>query len=245
MQFPVLITYSNYGYIDFAKNLILNLANVLKNHKLHFYCLDKQTYDELSKYTYDFLIVELFEQNVSSNFQNYNTLLYNKITHTKTKVLRNALNKYLFIHFIDCDVVCMKEPSAEYYYKYSHYDIVFQYDSFYEKIPLHYFGIWQCTGNMTLRRTPETLHIIRKLESLQDNDVNKNDQHCLLDLFKKSWIRDIRNYRSAKLFVYPPEEYTNGSWKGDMSKTYFFHANHVTGKEDKIALLKKVNQWFL
>lgn len=244
MEYPVLITYSNYGYIDFAKNLILNLANVLKHHKLHFYCLDKQTYDELSKYTYDFLTVELFEQNVSSEFQNYKTGLYNKLTHTKTNVLQNALSKYTFIHFIDCDVVCMKEPSAEHYSRYSSYDIVFQYDWFYSDIATHYFGIWQCTGNMSLRRSFNTLGVIGRIESLQTNDAI-NDQQCLSEVFRLSNTTDIRNYKPAKLFVYPPEEYTNGSWKGNMDQTYFFHANHVMGKENKIALLQKVKHWFL
>jgi len=246
MEFPTLITYSNYGYIDFAKNLILNLANVLKHHKLHFYCLDKQTYDELSQSKHDFLTVELFEQNVSSEFQTYNTVLYNKLTHTKTNVLRAAFARYSFIHFIDCDVVCLKEPTADHYSQYSSYDIVFQYDWFFkDNIPTNKFGKWQCTGNMSLRRTDGTLNIIRQLEQLQRLTVNKNDQECLLSIFGLARVTDIRNYRSAKLFVYPPEEYTNGSWKGDTSQIYFFHANHVAGKADKIALLKSVNQWLL
>lgn len=243
---PVLITYSNYGYIDFAKNLILNLANVLKNHKLHFYCLDKQTYDELSQSKHDFLTVELFEQNVSSEFQTYNTILYNKLTHTKTNVLRAAFARYSFIHFIDCDVVCLKEPTADHYLPYLSYDIVFQYDWYFkDNIPAGKFGPWQCTGNMTLRRTPSTMYIIERLEQLQRLTVNKNDQECLLSMFGLSRVKDIRNYKSANLFVYPPEEYTNGSWKGDTSRIYFFHANHVAGKADKIALLKSVNQWLL
>jgi hypothetical protein len=98
---------------------------------------------------------------------------------------------------------------------------------------------------MTLRRTDRTLNIIGQLEQLQRLTDNKNDQECLLSIFGLARVTDIRNYRSAKLFVYPPEEYTNGSWKGDTSQIYFFHANHVGGKADKIALLKSVNQWLL
>jgi hypothetical protein len=191
------------------------------------------------------LTVELFEQDVSSDFQAYNTPLYNKLTHTKTNVLQNALSKYPFIHFIDCDVVCMKEPSAEHYSRYSSYDIVFQYDRPYSDISRHYFGRWQCTGNMSLRRTFKTLGVIGKLEVFQNKYPNSNDQECLLKLFKMARVTNVRNYMSAKLFVYPPEEYANGSWEGPTDKIYFFHANHVAGKADKIALLKKVNQWFL
>ena len=242
---PVLITYCNFGYIDFAKNLILNLANVLKNHKLHFYCLDMQIYDELSKTPHEFMTLQLFEQDVSSDFEVYNSKKYNELTHTKTIVLRDALNRYPFIHFIDCDVVCLKEPTIDHYYQYSSCDIVFQYDYYYDKLPEFYFKTWQCTGNMSLRRTPGTFNFIDNLELTQLNNTTKNDQDCLLTMFKLSKITDIRKYKSTRLFVYPPEEYTNGSWKGDMSNTYFFHANHVVGKEDKINLLKKIDHWFL
>jgi hypothetical protein len=243
---PVLITYSNYGYIEFAKNLILNLANVLKKHKLHFYCLDEATYHELSAKPYNFLTVELFKQNVSSNFENYNTENYVKLTHTKTNVLKNALEKYSFIHFIDCDVVCLKEPTEEHYNKYFVYDIVFQYDWYFKNnVPLDLFGIWQCTGNMSLRKRYGTTNLIHRLEHEQRISKNHNDQVCLMNLFKKERIWDIRSSRFVNLMTYPPEEYANGSWKGDTSQIYFFHANHVAGKQPKIDLLKGLNQWYL
>jgi hypothetical protein len=139
----------------------------------------------------------------------------------------------------------LKEPSADHYVPYSSYDVVFQYDYYYDKLPEFYFAKWQCTGNMSLRRTPGTMYLIERLEQFQKLTDNKNDQQCLLGIFGLSRVTDIRNYRSAKLFVYPPSEYTNGSWKGDMDKVYFFHANHVIGKADKITLLQKVNQWLL
>jgi len=246
MNIPVLITYSNYGYIDFAKNLILNLANVLKRHKLHFYCLDKQIYDALSVYNYRFLILELFEKNVSSEIQSYGDPEYNRITHTKMSILRKALDLYDFIHFIDCDVVCLKEPSVYYYLKYRNHDIVFQYDwKFDGIIPSKYFGIWQCTGNMSLRRTIGTYNLISRIEHVQSVKKDKNDQECLGDILLNDNISDIRYYKHSKLFVYPPEEYSNGLWSGDTSNIYFFHPNHISGKQTKIKLLKTLGQWFL
>lgn len=246
MNIPVLITYSNYGYIDFAKNLILSLAKVLKNHTLHFYCLDKQTYDALSVYKYPFLILELFEKNVSSEIQSYGDPEYNRITHTKMSVLRKSLEMYNFIHFIDCDVVCFKEPDSSYYLQYRNHDIVFQYDwTFKNNIPTKYFGLWQCTGNMSLRRSSGTYHLISRIEAAQSVNKHKNDQECLGDILLNENISDIRYYKYSKLFVYPPEEYTNGNWKGDTSNIYFFHANHVSGKKAKITLLEDMGQWFL
>ena len=42
--FPVIISYSNYGYLTFAKNMLLNLNKLLKFHKVYFYCLDEKIY---------------------------------------------------------------------------------------------------------------------------------------------------------------------------------------------------------
>jgi hypothetical protein len=247
IDFPTLVTYSNYGYIDFAKNLIMNLARVLKNHKLHFYCLDKQTYDELSTYTHVFLTVELFEQDVTSDFQPFNTSLYKKLTHTKVSVLRAAFAQYSFIHFIDCDIVCLKEPSAEHYVRYDQFDIVFQPDIAYKgpDFKHNFFSPAQCTGNMTMRRSKGTMELLTLLERKQVMLSNSNDQECLQKIFDQHRAFDVRTFRYCKLYVYPIEEYTNGSWVDFTDKTYFFHANHVSGKERKIALLKKVKHWFL
>lgn len=246
MDIPVLITYSNYGYIDFAKNLIISLAKVLKHHKLHFYCLDKQTYDELSKQPHDFLILELSERDVSSEFHNYNAKEYNKLVHNKMSILRQAFEKYSFVHFIDCDVVCLKEPDERHYTKYSKFDVMFQYDwKFVGIAPIVHYGIWQCTGNMSMRKTDGTMYLISQIEEYQIKNPNKNDQECLGEVFLDAKIMDVRHYRKTICSVYPVEEYTNGGWTGDMSKTYFFHANHVIGKQEKINLLKRFNQWFI
>lgn len=246
MNIPVLVTYSNYGYIDFAKNLILSLAKVVKHHKLHFYCLDKQTYEELSKQPHDFLILELCECDVSSEFQNYNAKEYNKIVHNKMSILRKAFEKYSFIHFIDCDVVCLREPDESHYAKYSQYDVMFQYDwKFVGITPVARYGLWQCTGNMSMRKTDGTMYLISQIEESQIKYKIRNDQECLGDIFLRENIRDIRQYKKTSCSVYPVEEYTNGAWKGDWSKIYFFHANHVIGKQAKIDLLKRFNQWFI
>jgi hypothetical protein len=249
MSLPVLITYSNFGYIEFAKNLILNLAKNTKHHKLHFYCLDKETYDELSAKPYPFLTVQLFVKDVSKEFESYNQEKYNKITHTKISVLEDALARYPFIHFIDCDVVCIHEPNPEIYAAYAKYDIVFQSDSkFNNGVPINLFGYWQCTGNMSMRRTAGTYLFLKKLAQYQTLRPDLNDQQCMRIMFKKPLIKiskSILHVPGMKLYVYPPEQFTNGLWDGDMSQCCFFHANYAIGKQPKIDLLKKVNEWLV
>ncbi len=266
---PTLITYSNYGYIHFAINLIVNVLRKIKHHKLHFYCLDEEIYEKLKKMDINSenIIIELFKpklkKEIEKNFTIYGSEEYNKITHTKISVIRDALEKYNFIHFIDCDVVCINEPPVEYYKKYKDYDIMFQYDAGFEKsststsddlIPIpHSFPIlnhiWACTGNTTFRNTPQTKKILNIIEGYQNKYPNKNDQECLYQYFIDLQIKDMIDCKDAIMGTYPYEEYTNGFWLnnniGNLSKTYFFHANHVTGMNAKIELLNKAGEWHI
>lgn len=256
MNYPVIISYSNNGYFDFAKNMLINLNNTIKNHKIHFYCLDEEIYNNISKLDLPNINVtfELVSNpNISKNFENYGTPRYNLITHIKMYILKHALSKYGFIHFIDCDVVCIKEPDISHYIKYEKYDIVFQYDAgMYSPTKLHsgiLQHIWTCTGNTTFRNSSETQMLLDKIIEYQNKYKNKNDQECLYQYFQDIGITDITTYRPAKLFTYNIDEYTNGYWLnkdiGFLDNTYFFHANHVTGRNEKIRLLKKAGQYFL
>jgi hypothetical protein len=166
-------------------------------------------------------------------------------------VLRDALDKYTFIHFIDCDVVCVNEPSAEFYESFKQFDMVFQYDNgrMYEDGPLHpMFNSWICTGNTTLRDGPGTRHILDKIEAYQNRGAG-NDQECLKAYLDEAGIKDIRKEPNAKLYVYPIELYTNGYVVNNglftTKDTHFFHANHVAGSTQKRDLLKKVGEWHL
>lgn len=252
--FPVIISYSNNGYCDFAKNMLLTLNKTLKFHKVHFYCLDNEIYQNLKSLDLPNIrpIFESYTSNdISKNFEAYGTIKYNAITHTKMNILRDALTKYDFIHFIDCDVVCMHEPSLEHYSKYKDYDIVFQHDAgMYSPDKLHaptLNHIWCCTGNTSFRNTSGTRFILDKITEYQNKYTNKNDQECLYQYFKDIAIDDLAQFSPTKMFTYDIAEYTNGYWLkndiGSLEKTYFFHANHVIGKDAKVQLLKKAGEW--
>jgi len=96
-----------------------------------------------------------------------------------------------------------------------------------------------------MRKTDGTMYLISQIEEYQIKNPNKNDQECLGEIFLDAKIMDVRHYRKTICSAYPVEEYTNGTWTGDISKIYFFHANHVVGKQAKIDLLKRFNQWFI
>jgi hypothetical protein len=252
MEFPTIISYSNYGYSDFAKIMLFNLNNTIKSHKIHFYCLDQEMFDELTSWipqltniTITFELVNI--SNISKNFEQYGSQSYNAITHTKMNILKNALRTFEFIHFIDCDVVCIKEPPSSHYKKYKSFDVVFQHDAgMYSATKLHaptLHHIWCCTGNTTFRNTPQTHRLLDIISTYQHKYQYKNDQECLYQYFEDCNVVDLREYTEANLFTYEIEEYTNGYWLnhsiGTLDRTYFFHANHVSGKASKMALLQK------
>ena len=72
MDFPVIISYSNAGYYNFAKNMLLSLDQTVKNHKVSFYCLDNEIYEKLTKLKFENIQVN-FElggkNNLSKNFE--------------------------------------------------------------------------------------------------------------------------------------------------------------------------------
>ena len=254
MNLPLLITYSNIGFVRFAENLVLNLIERVKNHKTIFYCLDDKIYSYLNGKYKNHLLIEfvLCKTDAPESYQLYGTLEYNSITHKKIKILKNALRNYDFVHFIDSDVVCVHEPDELHYEKYKDYDIVFQYDCGYmdgtkELHPL--YNDWTCTGNTTFRNTKGTLKMFDIIEEYQNKNPNRNDQECLMDYFRANGIKDIRNEPNAKLMVYPIEEYTNGFMLNHkiytLDKTYFFHANHMIGNIAKEYFLKYNQMWYL
>lgn len=243
MSLPVIISYANFGYLDFAENLLKNISLIIKNHKFVFYCLDNEIYEKLLKYKSNLIDLVNYGSNLSKQFENYGSAEYNKITHTKVNILKDALNKYDYIHFVDADIVFCKEPTIDYYEKYLEYDIVFQRDAPPPNEPFHQ---WTCTGNMTLKNTSNTIGLLDLISTHQNKNIN--DQECLREIFINENITDIRKYTSAKLYEYPMEEYTCGYCVKhnlvNFENIMVFHANHVIGKVEKINLLKMINKWY-
>jgi hypothetical protein len=165
-------------------------------------------------------------------------------------ILRDALERYDFIHFIDGDVVCVCPPDAEYFDKYKEYDIVFQFDCGVDKVKgIELFNTWCCTGNMSLRNTPGTKHILDAISRFQKLYRDKNDQECMKQYFDNFDIHDVRDDTNAKLSVYPLDEFVNGNilmnmLNYDTSTIKFLHANHRVGRKEKEELLKRVGHWY-
>lgn len=243
---PVIISYANSGYRDFAENLLRNIRDAVHNHTAVFYCLDSTLYTALSPYASDRVEIRLHEQDLEANVATYGTAGFNKLTHTKVSILRDALSRFGFIHFVDADVVFCREPTVEYYSKYTDYDIVYQRDA---PPPNEPFNPWTCTGNFTLRNTKNTLQFLQKIEDMQALHPDQNDQDCQRLLFESEGIVDIRTYPNARLTEFPMQDFTCGyavlNPFVDVREIIVFHANHVVGRDAKIALLRQMGKWYV
>jgi hypothetical protein len=246
MSLPVVISFSNYGYLDFTINFLKNVKSTLTRQKTVFYCLDSEIEQALQEFKSDLIILVKWDTTLSKQFESYHSSGFNKIMHTKTSIILDALDKYQFIHFVDADVVFCKEPTIDYYEKYRDYDVVYQNDAPPPNKPFH---SWTCAGNFTLRNNENTKDLLNKIVSYEQKYPNMNDQGCQAQLFKDNGCEfDIRNYPFTKLYEFPMEEFSCGYLvKNNMIKTeniIVFHANHVIGKNEKIDLLKKINKWY-
>ena len=251
-ELPVFISFSNYGYIKMAENLLRNMKDRVKYHKMVMYCLDKETYEHLLPFEeankIELIIYDQF--NTSKSFERYDSDNFKEIDHLHISILKDAFQKYDFIHFLDSDTVVLNEPSKEYYEDYKDYDIVFQQDG--NCIEPDY-ATWTCIGNMSLRNRPGTHFLLDVINIYKQGYIgigfNYNDQEILRKIFQRLDITDIRKYEYSKLTQYPSIHYTCGILvtqdKVDISQIKIFHANWVLGFDSKIDLLKKVGAWYL
>lgn len=249
---PVFISFSNYGYVKLAENLLHSIQQKVKHHKMVMYCLDQDTYDHLLPLEQpDKIELILYNQfNTSKKYENYNTEEFKEIDHLHVSILQHAFKTYDFIHFLDSDTVIINEPSEEYYEDYKEYDVVFQADC--NSIEPDYY-IWTCIGNMSLRNTYGTHFLLDSINIYKKRFIeigmNYNDQEVLREMFKGTEITDIRKFPHANLSQYPTIHYTCGVLvdqdKVDVSQIKIFHANWVLGIENKITLLKKLGAWYL
>ena len=242
---PVVISTANFGYLDFVTNLLTNVKEVLKNHRFVMYCMDRELFNAVKPYSSEQIKVVLYDCNVPKHFAEYGSNgAFSAITHIKTELIRSAVQKYGFVHFVDGDVVFCKEPTEEYYAAYAEYDIVYQRDL----PPSHppYVG-WACTGNFVLRNTLSTLQFLDRLLSYQKR-LGMNDQECQREMFRDAKITDIRDYPGIRLTEFPMEHFAAGfvvrDSLFDFSSIMVFHANWAVGKSNKIELLKKIDKWY-
>lgn len=251
MSLPVIVSYSNFGYKDFSLNLIKNVQCVIKNHLFVFYCIDDEIYNYLLPYHSDNIQIKYFDVGYkNTGYHSYNKGDFNKLMKLKLDVIKDSLQNYNYIHYVDGDVVFCKEPTADYYAPYSTYDIVYQCDTTNSAdiAMWNYEWVNPCMGNAVFRNTQATMKHLDKIYTVLAKK-NVNDQEAQVIVFQDEGVTDIRKYADAKLCEFPVRDFVCGEAVKrnlvEIENMMVFHANWVTGYEAKVALLKKVGKWYV
>jgi len=237
---------SNSGYLGFAKIAIENFIKKFdKSSILHFQCLDKKIYDELSemiekKGTDNIILYESLDSKSPSLPQSFNSPGFIKITKEKFEFLYSILSKMEeneILHFFDADVYFFKSPEDEINKMMSELDLCFQQDA-----PItdnHLIAeTYVCSGNFSIKKTKESMRFMEKIT--QKLNPNQNEQEVIYEYLRNNCpINDVRTYELAKISVYDPLLFQNGfdafrsNWYLKKEKICV-HANHMAGLQSKI-----------
>ena len=99
------ITFTNYGYIKYIKNLIESLKRCNFPLKLKIYCIDENSYNELTNYSDNIIVEKLIEENINEDIKEYLKEGWSDIMMTKIKIIEQELKTSNYVLYTDGDIV--------------------------------------------------------------------------------------------------------------------------------------------
>jgi len=225
-------TFTNKGYVDYTKNLLL--SNKLNNSEadIKVYCLDDSSFNIFSEIHKN---VELFKKEdfadkyFSQADENFGNLMLVKFELIYRELLQNENAIY-----VDGDIV-FKKNFLNYLKNYSKdSDIIFQNDL----RPSKPNREWVCAGFMYIKSNETTKEFFKPTKKL----IRKFTKYKTHD---QSYIN--KNRKKFKYTILPLDDFPNGAHFYEYSKSldpYIIHFNYVRGDE-KLNLMKKHGEWYL
>lgn len=225
-------TFTNKGYVDYTKNLLL--SNKLNNSEadIKVYCLDDSSFNIFSEIHKN---VELFKKEdfadkyFSQADENFGNLMLVKFELIYRELLQNENTIY-----VDGDIV-FKKNFLNYLKNYSKdSDIIFQNDL----RPSKPNREWVCAGFMYIKSNETTKEFFKPTKKL----IRKFTKYKTHD---QSYIN--KNRKKFKYSILPLDDFPNGAHFYEYSKSldpYIIHFNYVRGDE-KLNLMKKHGEWYL
>ena len=225
-------TFTNKGYVDYTKNLLL--SNKLNNSEadIKVYCLDDSSFNIFSEIHKN---VELFKKEdfadkyFTQADENFGNLMLVKFELIYRELLQNENTIY-----VDGDIV-FKKNFLNYLKNYSKdSDIIFQNDL----RPSKPNREWVCAGFMYIKSNETTKEFFKPTKKL----IRKFTKYKTHD---QSYIN--KNRKKFKYTILPLDDFPNGAHFYEYSKSldpYIIHFNYVRGDE-KLNLMKKHGEWYL
>ena len=104
------VTFTNFGYLSFTKNLIGSIKKNEVNINLKTFALDDMSYEQLSKIS-DNVVFYKDEDLKITEFIKQNENIFAELMYTKLEIIYTSLNKNEFVLYVDGDEA-FKKPNG-------------------------------------------------------------------------------------------------------------------------------------
>ena len=225
------ITFTNKGYVDYTKNLLISNKVNNANAKIKVYTLDDYSFNFFSDIHED---VELFKkEDFANNYYSQDDENFGNLMLVKFELIYRELLENENVIYIDGDIV-FKKYFNDYLVSYSpNSDIIFQNDL----RPSKPNREWVCAGFMYIKSNDTTKKFFKPTKKL----VRKFTRYKTHD---QSYIN--KNRKKFSYSILPLDDFPNGAHYYQHYETldpYMIHFNYVRG-DKKLELMHDHNEWY-
>lgn len=222
------MTYTNSGYINYTKNLILSLGKCDFPLKLTVYCVDKKSYENLKVFDTNLKLNLKYlndDDNQNEEFVKLYNKGWNKMMISKLKCIHKELYKSDYVFYTDSDIVFENNYCIKYLI-----DNLYDNDLLVQNNYNHEF----CAGFMFIKSNKVTKDIF----NTQEIDMSK----FICDQPYLNSKKDSIKYR-----VLPQELFPVGGFYfkyNEHIKPFIIHFNWAIGN-DKLVKMHSYHKWYI
>ena len=221
------ITFTNYGYLHYTKNLILSLEKCNFPLPLKVYCIDQKSFDELQEWNQKITLEMLNDEtNTNENIVGWKKEGWNTMALSKLKCIYKELLINPYVFYTDSDIVFEKNCLQYLIDNLKNYDMCIQQNK----------GDILCTGFMFMKSN-ETM------KNLFDwTKINLRKFTCDQDYINDN--KDKFNYNFINRDFFPTEYYYYVNYTEYSQDFMIFHFNCKSGDKKKERMMN-MNKWYL
>ena len=226
------MTFTNKGYVEYTKNLIVSNINNKVNANIRVYALDQYSYDYFQDFHDDVIFYR--KQDFENSYLSQTDKNFGNLMFVKFELIYKELLEHDNVVYVDGDIVFKKDFSS-YLMNYApDVDIVFQDDLRPSKPDLENV----CAGFMYIKSNENTKNFFKPTPKL----IRKFNKYKTHD---QTYINKNKNeFSYIKL---PLNNFPNGAHFYQFHETlepYMVHFNYVRGDE-KLNRMKTHGEWYL
>jgi len=226
------MTFTNKGYVEYTKNLIVSNINNKVNANIRVYALDQYSYDYFQDFHNDVIFYK--KQDFENSYLSQSDKNFGNLMIVKFELIYKELLERDNVVYVDGDIVFKKDFSS-YLMSYApDLDIVFQDDLRPSKPDLENV----CAGFMYIKSNETTKNFFKPTQKL----IRKFNKYKTHD---QTYINKNKNkFSYIKL---PLNNFPNGAHFYQFHETiepYMVHFNYVRGDE-KLNRMKTHGEWYL